>query len=270
MLVVGGVTGLAVAMRRGRRRRGKVRPASADGAPEVPVTRLTVIQPEPLAGTEEAEAWLAQARGAPERTDELVAAAHALVNRALHVHRLATQDPYGGGISASMAIATRVGYGIGDELADGKFTDAIEVPPAPGPRGRTEALRPQERLAAALGRREEMGACETLLLRARADLDGERVREAALQLRVGLEALLAEVRAPTPAGSPRPGAGQIADQQAGRQIQDLDALRERRTMTGEAANEALTGELSTDRATEVAETLEICERVLRRRRILAG
>ena len=45
-----------------------------------------------------------------------------------------------------------------------------------------------------LGGRERLDACETLLLRARADLDAGRPREAALQLRVGLEALLVELR----------------------------------------------------------------------------
>ena len=44
-----------------------------------------------------------------------------------------------------------------------------------------------------LGGRERIDACETLLLRARADLDAGRDREAALQLRVGLEALLVEL-----------------------------------------------------------------------------
>ena len=45
-----------------------------------------------------------------------------------------------------------------------------------------------------LGGRERVDVCETLLLRARADLDAGREREAALQLRVGLEALLAELK----------------------------------------------------------------------------
>lgn len=269
MLVVGGVTGLAVAMRRGRRRRGKAKDAVADGAPEVPVTRLTVIQPDALAGPDAAEEWLGDLKGSQEQADELVAQGHTIVNRALHAHRLATQDPYGGGVPASMALVTRVGYGTGDEVADGRFTDAIEVSPAPGPRGRTEALRPQERLAASLGRRESTDACETLLLRARADLDGERVREAALQLRVGLEALLAEVQ-PSAAPAASGGAAQIGADQATRQIEDLATLEERRAITGEAANEALVDELSDERAAEVAETLALSERVLRRRRVLAS
>ena len=43
---------------------------------------------------------------------------------------------------------------------------------------------------------------------------------------------------------------------------------ERRSITGEAANEALGGELGDGRMAEVTETLRLCERVLRRRRAL--
>ena len=103
-----------------------------------------------------------------------------------------------------------------------------------------------------LAGREPIDVCETLLLRARADLDQGRPREAALQLRAGLQALLAEL--PGSAG---------ADQ-----AEDLAALRERLESTAEAADEALAGELPAERADEVAETLGICERILRRRQIL--
>jgi hypothetical protein len=263
--VVGGVTGLALGARRRRRRRGRPSRADADEpTPAVPVTRLTVIRPGPMAGRAAAESWLRDLEASAERCDELVAEAIGVVNRALHAQRLATQDPHGGGVSAAGALAIRIGFGTGDELADGRWAEAIDVPPPPGPRGRAEALRPQERLAAALGRREAPDACETLLLRARADLDSGRTREAALQLRVGLEALLAEVK-PDRLVATGPAGHQKAAQSA-----DLEALGERRRLTGEAANEALAGELSSARAQEVAETLRLCERVLRRRRILAG
>ena len=92
---------------------------------------------------------------------------------------------------------SRIGYGSGEEVAAGRFTAAREVDVRAGGasrrRRRAEELRPQERLAAVLGGRERIDACETLLLRARADLDAGRSREAALQLRVGLEALLVEL-----------------------------------------------------------------------------
>ena len=79
-----------------------------------------------------------------------------------------------------------------------------------------------------LGGRERIDACETLLLRARADLDAGRDREAALQLRVGLEALLAEL----PGAVSDPG-----------HDEDMATLHERRGEAGEAANAALRGEL---------------------------
>jgi len=104
-------------------------------------------------------------------------------------------------------------------------------------------------MAALLGLRDTALACEELVLRARADSDAGRGREAALQLRVGLEALLAERKRLTGHG----------------QEPDLDELAGRRGITGEAANEALQGRLSAEREREVEETLAICERVLRRR-----
>jgi hypothetical protein len=66
-----------------------------------------------------------------------------------------------------------------------------------------------------------------------------------------LEALLAEQRADVPEA----------------ELKDLGALDERRSVTGETANEALRGELPEARVTEVTETLRLCERVLRRRRL---
>lgn len=268
--MVGGVSGLAIGFRRRRRRRERAKPADAEtGAPEVRITRLTVIRPGAFADRDEAERWLRDIAASSERADELLAEGIGIVNRALHAHRLATQDPHGGGVSAAYALATRLGYGTGDELADGRWSDALDVPAATGPRDRAEALRPQERLAATLGRHEASDACETLLLRARADVDAERIREAALQLRVGLEALLAELKpgaAPTGVGGP---ADSLSSDHAARQAEDLEALAGRRGITGEAASEALAGELSASRAAEVGETLRLCERVLRRRRILA-
>jgi hypothetical protein len=271
VLVVGGLHGLALGLRRGRRRRARAQRADpASSSPEVPVTRLTVIRPGPFDSRDAAEAWLSDVTGSAERCDELVAEALGIVNRALHAHRLATQDPHGGGVSSDAPLARRIGFGTGDELADGRWSHAIEAPTPSIRRGRAEALRPQERLAATLGGRQAAAACETLVLRARADLDADRTREAALQLRVGLEALLAEV---SPGGALPDASGAartLAGEQATAQDADLAALTERREITGQAANEALKGELSPNLAGEVAETLRLAERVLRRRRILAG
>ena len=51
---------------------------------------------------------------------------------------------------------------------------------------------------------------------------------------------------------------------------DMSELRGRRREAGEAANAALRGELPLDDERNVIELTEICERVLRRRRVLRG
>ena len=110
-------------------------------------------------------------------------------------------------------------------------------------------------MAAVLGGREQLDACETLLLRARADLDAGRDREAALQLRVGLEAILVELK------------GALSD--PGHEV-DLARLTARRRAAGAAANAALRGALDPTQRVNVQDLLEVSERVLRRRRVLRG
>ena len=243
--------GGAPAGRRPRRRRP--RPAEPGGdSPEVPLTRLTVIPAEP-SEPEAAARELQRTAGDPEAAEARVTAGLRAVNAVLRAHRVATRDPYGHEIGREAVLVARIGYGTGDGLAEGRWEDAVEVPQPGRRQRRAQALRPQERLAAVLAGREPIDICETLLLRARADLDQGRPREAALQLRAGLQALLAELP------------GRAGEDQA----EDLAALRERLERTAEAADEALAGELPTERSDEVAETLGICERILRRRQILA-
>jgi hypothetical protein len=236
----------------GRRRRRRPRPAKPGAdSPEVPVTRLTVVPAESSErGTAARE--LQQTARDPEAAETLVTGGLRAVNTILRAHRVATHDPYGHEIGRDAVLVARIGYGTGDGLAEGRWEEAVEVPPPARRQRRAQALRPQERLAALLTGREPIDVCETLLLRARADLDQGRPREAALQLRAGLQALLAEV--PGEAGSD--------------QAEDLAALQERLEGTAEAAEAALAGEVSAERTDQVAETLAICERILRRRQIL--
>lgn len=217
----------------------------------VPLTSLTAIRPEALGDAAAAVHWLEQMREDRELTEAAIAEAVLLINEAVHASRTATLDAHRADIDAEHALAVRIGFGHGEDLADGRWEEAIEIP-AGERRRRAEMLRPQERVAAVLSARERVSACELLLLRARADTDAVRTREAALQLRVGLEALLAE----------RAAFATTA------QTDDLATLDERRKITGEAANEALAGDLSEARTAEVVETLRLCERVLRRRRAL--
>jgi hypothetical protein len=166
-----------------RRRRG--RPEEPGDKP-VDVTRATVIAADPLEGEASADAWMAAAAGT-------VADSLAVLNRALHARRIATADPYAGEVAPRDALVTRVGYGTGEQVADGRWTAARELP-AERPRvARESALRPQERFAALLSARDAALACELLALRARLDLEQARDREAALQLEAALGAGLAEL-----------------------------------------------------------------------------
>ena len=244
-------------------RRHRRRPRDTGSVVEpasLPLTRITAIRAyAPSAHEEEVAAWLEETLADEEATDAAVAEGVALLNRALHAQAVAAADPIGGELAPEQAVAVRLGYGSGDQVAAGGFATAQEVDVrATGfsrRRQREEDLQPQERMAAVLRGSERLDACEPLLLRARADLDAGREREAALQLRGGLEALLAEL------------VGAVSDPGHG---EDMAMLRERRGEAGEAANEALRGELSGATTTSVTELLERCERVLRRRRVLRG
>lgn len=244
----------------GRRRRRPRRVEAGDEPAKVTLTRATAIRAfAPLADEAEAARWLDEACEAEDTVDVLVDEGLALLNRALHAQAVAAASPRANSeLGAETAERTLVGYGSGEEVAAGRFRDARAVDPGPRAsrrRRREEELRPQERVAALLGGREHLDACETLLLRARADLDAGRDREAALQLRVGLEALLVELK------------GALAD--PGHE-EDMGTLTERKGEAGDAANAALAGELSAEQRSRVEELLRLCERVLRRRRILRG
>jgi hypothetical protein len=243
---------------RRRRRPRRVEPGSEPST--LPLARATAVRAfAPFESEEDAARWLDEATEAEDTADVLVADGIGLLNRALYVHAVAAADPQGQQLTPERAAAVRIGYGDGDEIAESRFTAAREVDVwasgASRRRRREEDLRPQERVATVLGGREQVDVCEMLLLRARADLDASRGREAALQLRVGLEALLVELKGATA----DPG-----------HDEDMAALSSHRAAAGEAANAALGGELDSKQAHQVRELLEICERVLRRRRILAG
>jgi len=249
-----------VAAAAGRRRRRPRRVEADDEPAALTLTRATAIRAfAPLADEGEAARWLDEACEAEDTVEVLVDEGLALLNRALHAQGVAAAAPRANSeLGAEAAERILLGYGSGEEVAASRFHDARAVdvgPRASRRRQREEELRPQERVAAVLGGREQLDACETLLLRARADLDAGRDREAALQLRVGLEALLTELN------------GALSD--PGHE-EDMGTLNERKAEAGAAANAALQGDLSADQSAQVAELLDIGERVLRRRRVLRG
>jgi hypothetical protein len=106
-----------------------------------------------------------------------------------------------------------------------------------------------------LAGREVPLACEELTMRARSDLDAGRDREAALQLRVALEAAIAEL---------------ARDSRAGVLAKRVDDLREQRSAVGDAANAALAGDLDPPTVEAVAYTLGRVEAALRARAAEGG
>jgi hypothetical protein len=231
--------------------KGRKPTAVTEAGPEpVPTSRATLIAAKPFESKDAADEWLEGLRGDDDATTTAVDDAVRRLNAVLRAHRAAALDPYTREVHAAGALVVRVGYGNGDQVADGRFTAAYELPRRAAGAVRTRAaqrrdmLAPQERLAAFLGGREAPLAGEELMLRARADLDAEHPREAALQARVALEALIAEL---------------------GKEGRDVGDLRGRRKAIGSAANAALEGQLKPEQAQAVADAVEAMDRALRHR-----
>jgi hypothetical protein len=164
------------------------RPKAASPTPApVTTTRVTLISARPHDDAGAAARWL-RAAG-----DEEADAAVAVVNRVLHMYRAATADPHVREVRREQAVVVRIGFGEGEQVAEGRWRRALELPVPRSSARRSAALRPQERLAALLGGRDAALACEELVLRARQDVDAGRRREAALQLDAALTAALAEL-----------------------------------------------------------------------------
>jgi hypothetical protein len=206
------------------------------------VTRVTLIDARSVRGVAERlldgrdlEADLTRALG--------------VMNDVIRVHRIAAHDPALVPLMRSRLTVARVGVGAGELVADGRWDHAVTLPRPVTARGRS-ALEPTQRLAAVLGGRDVVLACEVLVLRAREDADAGRWREAAFQLRVALEAALAELA---------PWAGQG----------DIDArigeLRGLRDVTGALANAALESGLDDAQMTQARQVLERLESALRSR-----
>ncbi len=213
----------------------------------VPTARATVIDvAAPFDGEPAARAWLSGA-GEAELIEHVV-----VLNRALHGFRLVTADPYLNLVRREQALVARIGWGAGEQVADGQWSEAIELDARPGRERRLKVLHPQARLAAMMNGRERALVCEDLTLRARLDLDHDRDREAALQLLVALDSALAEL--------PR---DPVADALAER-LGELRGLRDAVTAVAQAA---LAGPLSAAQHETVAHGLGRIEAVLRARAV---
>jgi hypothetical protein len=229
----GEVEAVLVLSTEGAPRRSRRARSLEEAIPEaVPTSRATVVQPSPLP---DPAAWLEERRADKEALRLELVSAIGVLNRALFARRLATADPYLHEVSIDRALVARVGYGDGDEVVEGRFADALELPRPGALRVKRTMEAPDERFAALLGAREEPLVAEELVLRARLDLDAGRVREAALQARVALEA--------------------------------LPALGSHRAAVAAAANAALAGSPSRSELEALTAAIEAMESALRRHRL---
>jgi hypothetical protein len=190
--------------RRGRRRAQPVAP----GEPEqVPVTRVTVTGVS-FDDESSGSAWLKATIADRERGAQELRDATRIVNRALSALRAEARDPLVQEIGVTKALAIRLGHGTGDELAEGRWTEASQLPQPS--RGRLDDVEPQSRVAAVLAGRDEVHPAETLMQRAR--LDAQHGRDA--EARYGLRAARAALE-----GEPSPRRDQL--------LKELAAIEER-------------------------------------------
>jgi hypothetical protein len=201
---------------------------------------------EPFADDADAARWLDEA-GEDQLAEDLT-----VLNWALFSFRLATADPYHRPVSREHLLVARVGYGAGEQVADGLWAQARELIAPSRRQRRSQVLHPQARLARLLGRREQPLVCEELALRARLDLDQGRAREAALQVLVALDAAIAEL---------------AADPHADALQSRIDELRAQRDPVADAAQAALAGPLDSPDREAVDFALKRVEAALRARAV---
>jgi len=235
---------LGAAPRRRRRRKAAPGPPPA----EVATGRATLIAAEPLAS--EPSGWLRSIDAEEEARGAL-----AQVNRALQLHRIAAADPGAHGFRLEDALVVRVGYGAGEQVSAGRWTDAVELGQGRERRRRRRMLQPDSRFAALLGGHDVPLATEELALRARTDVDAGSWREAAFQLDAAFRAAPEEL---APWRNHADMSGRI------------DELEQLAPQVGAAAQAARQGGVSDAQAALLTEALGRLESALRARSAAAA
>ena len=163
-----------------------------------------------------------------------------------------TADPYLNTVSAGQALVARIGFGAGEQVADGLWTDARELLDRQPRLRRLKVLQPQARLAAVLERTRAAARLRGAHAARPARPRHGREREAALQLHVALDAALAELPSDPTAAV------------LGERLSELRGLRE---PVGEAAQAALAGPLGAEQREAVEFALGRIEAALRARAV---
>ncbi|OJU93677.1 MAG: hypothetical protein BGO23_13680 [Solirubrobacterales bacterium 67-14] len=241
-----------------RRRRRRPRKAVRAQAPvTVSVTVATVIRADsPFDSEVAAEDWLDRLDES-DFTGEVLDDAVATLDRARAADATASGRPFGTPTEVGSILAARIGYGEGDQVASGRYLEALDV----DARGGTAAKRRERlartgslaRTAAILGDREQAAACEVLVPRVRLDLATGNEAAARLAIETAVGATIGEL--------------EFALEDEGHE-QDLDQLERLLPTLAEVSARAAQGGGEPADIGLVEEALELAERVIRRRRIL--
>jgi hypothetical protein len=184
-----------------RLRRG--RPVALESEPDatpLPLSRVTLVKSAAFDDESAAADWLDRVSGDDELTSGLTAETCRTLNRAIHAHRVSAPDAYAADLHPAAAVAVRFGYGTGEEVAEGRWSAAFELPEAKR-RGLRSALidgaGAQQRIAAVLGGRDAVRPAEALLLDAELAASEARHAEAAIAAAAAAQALAASSGAPS-------------------------------------------------------------------------
>jgi hypothetical protein len=252
VLVVGVVAAPASRPRLLRRARYVEEPAAPA---EVPLSLVTFVKgTEPLSVEREAKQRLDAIRFSEEHQSSFVEEALRVLNVAIRAHRAGAHDPYAIEVTLRDARRVRIGYGATDQVQEGRWEAALELPPPAGPRStRIERLRPAEAVAAVLSGRSRMLEAEDLLLRAFVDLDNHRSRGAAFQVGAAIRLLPLEL-----------------GPDASDEIPGLRSLEPRVTRTAELEAAAAERELDASEVGELEAIIDAVDDVLDRWRYQSG
>ena len=226
----------------------KARQAERHAPPaEVPLSLVTFVKgTQPLSNRREAARRLDAIRVSEDEQQRWVREGLGVLNLAIRAYRTGAPDPYAMEVTRRDARRVRIGYGTTEEVQDGLWQDALELPPPLRSRPkRIERLRPAETVAVVLSGDGEVLEAEDLLLRALVDLDQGRTRAAAYQAAAAMRLLPLEL------GS-RPGTDRI----------DLASLAEPAQRTEELVGLAAAGPLEAADLHELESIIEAVEDLL--------
>jgi hypothetical protein len=225
----------------------KARPVELHDPPaEVPLAMISLVEGSRPCEYAEAQRRFEALASSLEDQDRLVATALAVLNKAIRGYRAGTRDPYAIEVTRRDARKIRVGFGSTEEVADGRWTAAVELPPPPGGRiSRADRLRPEEAVAAVLSSRTTVLESEDLVLRALIDLDNGRTRAAAYQVGAAMRLLEHELSSAETASAA-----------------DIEKLAARAPRVGELEAAAAQGQLSTAEIADLEGIIEFVHATL--------